>query len=133
MTGDSGTARFPFTISTSAAWMLRFTKVAGRGSIAIDNLRVYRGKGGPWRRDFENGFVLVNPFNEPYTFTPAELAGAFQRTGIRRILGTQAPTVNTGQAVTGSLTLQPFDAIILLANRLRTNGRTQRYGQLTSQ
>lgn len=47
-----------------------------------------------------------------------ELAGALNRTGIKRILGTQAPDINNGQPVTGTLTLQPFDAIILLADHI---------------
>ena len=71
---------------------------------------------GPWRRDFENGFVLVNPLNTPYNFTWDELTGSFNRTNIKRILGTQAPEVNNGQPVTDTLTLNPFDAIILLAD-----------------
>ena len=81
-----------------------------------NNIRIIEGGVGPWRRDFENGFVLVNPINKSYTFSPKELAGTLNRTGIKRILGTQAPNINNGQFVTGDLTLEPFDAIILLAD-----------------
>jgi hypothetical protein len=115
VSGDSGTARFPVTIPAIGDWSLRFGMANGGGKIAIDNLRVSRGGVGPWRRDFENGFVLVNPLAVPYTFTANELAGPLNRTNIRRIRGTQAPDVNNGQLVTDTLTLQPFDAIVLLA------------------
>ena len=73
---------------------------------------------GPWRRDFENGFVLVNPFEHPHTFLAGDLAGGLKRTGIRRIKGTQAPEVNDGRPVTDHLTLRAFDAIILLADHI---------------
>jgi hypothetical protein len=63
---------------------------------------------------------LVNPLNKPYTFTVDELAGIFNRTGIKRILGTVAPDVNNGQLVADDLTLEPFDAIILLADPIPT-------------
>jgi hypothetical protein len=87
------------------------------GEVAIDNLTIAQGGIGPWRRDFENGFVLVNPLQQPQTFSAADLAGKLNRTGVHRINGTQAPDVNNGQAVTDSLTLRPFDAIILLLIR----------------
>jgi hypothetical protein len=60
---------------------------------------------GVWRRDFDNGIVLVNPKgNGPRTVS---LGGAF-----RKLLGTQAPSVNDGSTVT-SVTLQDRDGIIL--------------------
>lgn len=61
VTGDSATARFPVAIPNSGGpWQLSFTMAAG-GKIAIDNVQVIQGGAGPWRRDFENGFVLVIP------------------------------------------------------------------------
>jgi uncharacterized protein (TIGR03437 family) len=90
----------------------------GGGKIAIDNVRLYQGGAGPWRRDFENGFVLVNPFLQRHTFSSSELAGALSRTGIRRIKGTQAPDINNGLPVSGELTVAAFDSIILLADRI---------------
>jgi uncharacterized protein (TIGR03437 family) len=115
--GDAGTARCPFTVPTAGAWSISIY-VANGGKIAIDNVRIYQGGVGPWRRDFENGLALVNPFERPYSFSAAELAGSLKRTAIRRIKGTQAPDVNNGQAVTGTLTLGAFDAIILLADHI---------------
>jgi hypothetical protein len=115
LAGESGSIRFPVTMSYGNSANLVFCLGSAGGKVAIDNIKVYEGGAGPWRRDFENGFVLVNPLNKAYTFSTAELAGDFNRTGIKRILGTQAPDVNNGQPVTGTLTLPSFDAIILLA------------------
>jgi uncharacterized protein (TIGR03437 family) len=115
ISGDSGTVHFPVTIPTGGSGALEIS-TAGGGKVALDNLRIVRGGVGPWRRDFENGFVLVNPLPQAYTFSAAEVAGVLHRTGIHRIKGTQAPAVNNGQAVPGEFTLGPFDAMILLAN-----------------
>lgn len=115
--GDSGTAVFPFQIGSADAWSIIFALSGGGGKVAIDNVRLFQGGSGPWRRDFENGFVLVNPYLTPYTFTSDQIAGALHRTNVRRIKGTQAPDINNGQAV-GALTLQPFDGIVLLADHI---------------
>ncbi|HSP70255.1 MAG TPA: hypothetical protein VLN48_21170, partial [Bryobacteraceae bacterium] len=117
VTGDFGTVHFPFVISSSDAWSIGIN-MSGGGKVAIDNIGVVRGGVGPWRRDFENGFVLVNPLPQPRTFSATELAGTLNRTVIHRIKGTQAPDVNNGQPVTGDLTLGAFDAIILLADHI---------------
>ncbi|HLK49294.1 MAG TPA: IPT/TIG domain-containing protein [Bryobacteraceae bacterium] len=114
--GDSGTLHFPFTIPSAGNWSINFFLTNGGGKVAIDNVKIYQGGVGPWRRDFENGFVLINPFAQPHTFSVTDLAGALNRTGIHRIKGAQAPDINNGQAVSDSLTLAPFDAIILLAD-----------------
>jgi uncharacterized protein (TIGR03437 family) len=117
VTGDSGTTQFPLTTPVSGGWSLGWA-LDGAGKVALSNMRIYDGGFGPWRRDFENGFVLVNPLLQPHVFSTADLAGTLNRTGIHRINGTQAPDVNNGQPVSGPLTLQPFDAIILLADHL---------------
>jgi hypothetical protein len=118
ITGDSGRAYFPITLRDNGQFRLTFQLIGGGGKVAIDNIRVTQGGAGPWRRDFENGFVLVNPLNKPYTFTMDELSGDLERSGIKRILGTQSPEVNNGQSVVDNLVLQPFDAIILLADHI---------------
>ena len=115
--GESGSIRFPVTLNYGNDFKLNFLLNNG-GKVAIDNIKMYEGGAGPWRRDFENGFVLVNPINKEYTFSAEELSGEVGRTGIKRILGTQAPDVNTGEAETDTLRLQPFDAIILLADSI---------------
>jgi uncharacterized protein (TIGR03437 family) len=113
--GDTGTVNFPFTLTASGAWSVGLTMTGG-GKVAISNFRILRGGVGAWRRDFENGFVLVNPLPDPRTFSSDEISGVLHRTGVHRIKGTQAPEINNGQAVSGSLTIGAFDSIILLAD-----------------
>ena len=61
---------------------------------------------GVWRRDFDNGIVLVNPKgNGPQTVT--------LETAYLKIKGTQDPVTNNGQSVT-TVTLKDRDGIILL-------------------
>jgi uncharacterized protein (TIGR03437 family) len=116
--GDTGTIHFPFVLSAADQWSIRVT-MSGGGKVAISNLRITKDGVGPWRRDFENGFVLVNPLPQARTFSAAELAGALHRTGIHRIRGTQAPDINNGQVISAGLTVGAFDAIILLADPIR--------------
>ncbi|HTX37831.1 MAG TPA: hypothetical protein VME43_22535, partial [Bryobacteraceae bacterium] len=123
VTGDHGTATIPFTVPGPGTWTFNIYLVNG-GEVAIDNLTIAQGGVGPWRRDFQNGFVLVNPLQQAYTFSAADLAGSLNRTGIHRISGTQAPDINNGQAVTDELTIASFDAIILLANTIPTTAIT---------
>jgi len=115
--GEHGTAHVPFTVPGAGLWSASIYVVNG-GKVAIDNVTITEGNVGPWRRDFENGFVLVNPLADSQSFSASDLAGTLNRTGIHRIAGTQAPDVNNGQPVTGSLTLNSFDAIILLADHI---------------
>jgi Hypothetical glycosyl hydrolase family 15 len=61
---------------------------------------------GVWRRDFDNGIVLVNPKgNGPQTVT--------LETSYVKIKGTQDPVTNSGATVT-TVTLKDRDGIILL-------------------
>jgi hypothetical protein len=61
---------------------------------------------GVWRRDFDNGIVLVNPKgNGPQTVT--------LETSYLKIKGTQDPATNSGQTVT-TVTLKDRDGIMLL-------------------
>jgi hypothetical protein len=115
--GDFGTARFPVTVTSGSNLALNI-QISAAGKVAIDNIRISAGGVGPWRRDFENGLVIVNPLNQTITLSAGDVAGPFGRTGIKRILGTQAPDVNNGQPLGSSLTLQPMDAVILLADPL---------------
>jgi hypothetical protein len=59
---------------------------------------------GVWRRDFQNGIVLVNPTMASSTVT--------LEPGLRRLAGSQDPAVNDGGAVS-QLTLGPKDGIVL--------------------
>jgi hypothetical protein len=113
--GESGRASFPYTAPESGdcAWTVGTN---GGGMLAIDDLEIDEGGVGPWRRDFERGLVLVNPYEKETSFDAEALAGELKRSGLKRIKGSQAPEVNTGEGLGGSLKLGAFDAIILLAD-----------------
>jgi putative glycosyl hydrolase-like family 15 (GHL15) protein len=59
---------------------------------------------GVWRRDFQNGVVLVNPTTVSRTVAVEP--------GLRRLAGTQNPSVNDG-AVVRQVTLRSKDGIVL--------------------
>lgn len=61
-------------------------------------------KAGVWRRDFQNGVVLVNP--------TAETKQVTIEPGLRRLMGKQDAAVNNGSAA-GDLTLGPKVGIVL--------------------
>jgi uncharacterized protein (TIGR03437 family) len=87
------------------------------GSIIVDDLVLMKGATA-FRRDFENGIVLVNPSSVPIRLTQAQVAGPLRRRGIKRILGKQDVMWNNGKAVLDGITLPAADGIILLANRI---------------
>jgi hypothetical protein len=69
---------------------------------------------GVYRRDFQNGIALVNPKGNGVQTVTLE-------TTYKRLSGSQAPSVNSGQT-TQTVTLQDRDGIILL--RLNTSATT---------
>jgi hypothetical protein len=87
------------------------------GDLWLDDVHFQRGASNVWRRDFQNGIVLVNP---------TELAmNVLLETEFRRILGTRTPAVNTG-ALSNSATVGAYDALFLLRGAIDTTppGRT---------
>lgn len=113
--GEAGSFEAPFTPPADGVYRFIIT-VRGGGTLLLDDLELFEGGVGPWRRDFERGVVFVNPYESPANLDAKELAGSLGRTGLRRIKGNQAPAINTGAPQTSSLRLGPFDAIILLAD-----------------
>jgi hypothetical protein len=71
---------------------------------------------GVYRRDFANGIALVNPKGNGAQTVTLE-------TTYRRLSGTQAPSVNSGQT-TQTVTLQDRDGIILLRMAAQTTTST---------
>ena len=59
---------------------------------------------GVWRRDFQNGVVLVNPTSSAKTVK--------LEPDLRKLAGNQDPAVNDGSAV-GQVTLEAKDGIVL--------------------
>jgi uncharacterized protein (TIGR03437 family) len=88
------------------------------GAVAIDNVSLIEGAGGVWRRDFENGIVLVNPTPEPQFVSQQQVAGPRNRSDVRRIRGTQVPAWNDGSPVSNGIWLAAGDGIVLLAGRM---------------
>jgi putative glycosyl hydrolase-like family 15 (GHL15) protein len=76
-----------------------------KGYLGLPTGDAVRAANGVWRRDFDNGIVLVNNTTSEQT---TDLGGTF-----RRISGVQDPAHNDGASVT-SQTLAGQDAIILL-------------------
>ena len=80
-----------------------------------------------WRRDFENGIVLVNP--NYYSGNPNLASITIDlETEYRKIRGTQDSTVNDGSTIT-NVTLSYRDAIILLNFQTEGGGNTTQQGE----
>lgn len=91
------------TTSTSAA--LAFFLGTQAGDVWLDDVHFQTGVSSVWRRDFQNGIVLVNP-------TELSLTAPFGDT-FRRIAGDRAPSVNNG-TVSATGTIPPYDALFLI-------------------
>jgi hypothetical protein len=114
--GSSGRYRVHTTVPPRARVAYQFD-VNGPGALLIKNVRVRSGRAGLFRRDFQNGLVLVNASDERRELGLKEIAGALARSGVKRILGKLDRATNNGQPVTGPIILGPADAIVLIADR----------------
>lgn len=86
---------------SSVAWFDEYEYKLGNALSAPPNAAWDKGV---WRRDFQNGVVLVNPTTETRTVNVEP--------GFRRLAGRQDAVVNNGSAA-GQLTLRPKDGIVL--------------------
>lgn len=93
--------------NASGAADLQFFLAAEAGDVWLDDVHFQQGVTNLWRRDFQNGVVLVNPDVAPMT---APLERAF-----RRIQGVTDPLVNDGAMVT-QITVPPSDARFLIGD-----------------
>lgn len=75
------------------------------GDVWFDDVHFQQGATNLYRRDFENGIVLVNPSDQSLTVPLG--------TPFRRLLGTVDPTANDGTTVS-QVTVPPSDARFLL-------------------
>jgi hypothetical protein len=98
-----------FTFDSSSAYndLPWFDEYNANLGIATSPASTAAWQKGVYRRDFQNGIALVNPKGNGAQTVTLE-------TSYKRINGTQAPSVNSGQTVT-TLTLQDRDGIILLS------------------
>jgi hypothetical protein len=75
------------------------------GDLWIDDVHCQQGATSVWRRDFQNGMIMINPGTTPLT---VPLGATW-----RRILGTVDPATNDGSSIT-TVTVNPSDATFLL-------------------
>jgi hypothetical protein len=68
-----------------------------------------------WRRDFENGIVLLNPSNN------TKVVNGLGNQKFRKIKGIQDPVHNDGRLVNDSITIGPEDGYILMRAKNRNN------------
>jgi hypothetical protein len=97
-----------FTFDSSSAYqdLPWFDEYNANLGIAISAPATAAWQNGVYRRDFQNGIALVNPKGNGAQTVTLE-------TSYKRLSGSQAPSVNSGQTVT-TVTLQDRDGIILL-------------------
>ena len=113
--GSSGHARFHTTVEPKSEVTYRLD-VGKNGVVEIQNLQIIEADSGVFRRDFENGIVLVNATDEPQPISYQAIRGSIGRTEIRRIAGALDPETNNGMPVAGSMVLEAHDAIVLIAH-----------------
>jgi len=112
--GSSGHIAFHTTLEPKNE--LIYSAHAGRkGSVELTNFTISKADAGLYRRDFEQGIVLVNSTNEEKTVSLSQIKGTLGRTNIRRIKGKLDTETNTGKMVTEALVLKAHDAIVLIA------------------
>lgn len=95
-----------------AAATVRIALGTEPGDVWLDDVRVSEGGPDLFVRRFENGVVLLNATAAPHAF---DLARLFPGVSLRRIDGAVDRAVNTGQPVSGTVTVPARDALILLA------------------
>src|SRR5439155_24504155 len=89
--------------------LLQFQVARDAGDVWIDDVHFQTGITSIWRRDFDNGIVLVNPGITPLTVP----LGA----NYRHILGLLDPLTNNG-LVSNTVTVGGNDALFLLKGDL---------------
>lgn len=91
--------------TTSISSTMGFWLGLQTGDVWFDDVHFQQGVTNVWRRDFQNGVVIVNPTELPMS-VPLE-------SQFRRILGPRAPSTNNG-ALANSFSLTGYDALFLL-------------------
>lgn len=83
------------------------------GDVWLDDVHLFQGTGNIFVRRFENGVVLVNASTQLVSFDAQTL---FPGMALRRISGTQDPTINSGAPVGPRIAVAGRDALILLTS-----------------
>jgi hypothetical protein len=96
-----------FVAQSSGSAELQFFLAEVVGDVWIDDAHFQSGVSNVYRRDFQNGVVLVNPSNQVMTVPLAR--------DYRKILGSRDPATNDGSTVT-QVTVNPSDALFLIGD-----------------
>jgi hypothetical protein len=112
--GTKGHTRVHVTIAPRRHLIVKI-HVTAAGVLAATNVKIASAHCGVFRRDFQNGVVIVNATNEARLLAVEDLEGPFNRTGLKRIAGKLDRQTNNGMPMQGGLALPAADAIVLLA------------------
>jgi len=110
-----------FQAPANGSSRISFTVGDENTNVWLDTVYLFKGNANVFRRDFENGIVVVNGSNSS---TTVDLGGTFQR-----IKGTQDPGTNNGKSLK-NLSLNAWDAGILI--RPKKGGSTASTSPATS-
>lgn len=99
--------RYIMSFKAPASGNQRITFAIGEENIPVsfDSVYLFKGNANVFRRDFDNGIVVVNGTGQSTTIN---LGGTFQK-----IRGSQDPNFNNGQSL-NSITLAAYDAAVLI-------------------
>lgn len=97
-----------FQAPASGSQRIDFTVGDENTNVWLDTVHLFKGNPNVFRRDFQNGIVVVNGTGSS---TNVNLGGTFQH-----ILGTQDRSVNNGKSVK-SVSLKPWDAVLLVRSK----------------
>jgi len=93
--------------NTAGTAELQFFLAEATGDVWLDDVHFQAGVTNLYRRDFQNGIVLVNP-------SGGVMSAPLER-DFRKILGTRDPATNDGSIVT-QVTVNPSDALFLIGD-----------------
>ncbi len=93
--------------NATASGRLTFTLARETGDVWLDDVHFQPGVSSVYRRDFQNGTVLVNPSSAPDT--------VLMERPFQRILGTVDPIVNDG-TLSATQPMGPADALFLIGS-----------------
>ncbi len=77
------------------------------GTTEIRNIKLFAGGAERWSREFEKGLVLLNMTERPWKV-------AVKNNAYKRLKGTQAPEINTGELIGNEVTVPARDALFLV-------------------
>ncbi len=99
-------------ITAAVEFLLASNTSDATGDVFLDKVTVQQGDPNLWKREFENGMVVVNATGQTQTGIALPSAGTGHSWS--RINGTQDHTANSGAGSQTSLTIQPGDAILFI-------------------